>query len=170
MLLTSVARAIKQRSGELQQATAMDTIIQIAAQVQKEYDETTPTEPLILPAHLRQQAPDTTPANQSQPQRHIHIGELNIDTFRHEVKFKGKALHMTRIEYALLHCLAESQGRVLTYSEIVRHTHGQTMDDSEALLLLKQHIRNVRSKIPSDYLVNVRSTGYMLVDPNEVEE
>jgi DNA-binding response OmpR family regulator len=146
----------------------MDTIIQIAARVQEDREEGPSTEPLILPANVHKA--EAGAAQSDQPERYLRIGALSIDSFRHEVRLNGKPLHMTRIEYALLHCLAESQGRVLTYSEIVRHTHGQTMDDSEALLLLKQHIRNVRSKIPSEYLINVRSTGYMLVDPAEAEE
>jgi DNA-binding response OmpR family regulator len=160
LLVDTVTHAIQQRLDELNQADAMDVILQIAERMQAK--KSTPGTRLTNPAN-----------GQSQPveqERYMRVGALSIDYFRHKVSFEGKPLHMTRIEYDLVRCLAEAQGRVLTYGEIVRHTHGQKMDNSEALLLLKQHIRNIRSKIPSDYLVNVRSTGYMLVDPDEPEE
>ncbi len=157
-LLATVDRAIRQRRDDLSKTEAMHTILQIASKVQ--HYEIEPDEP-----------PPESPSSSSYQKevrgRYLRIGDMSIDYYRHEISLDGRPLHITRTEYALLSCLAEAQGRVLTYSEIVRHTHGQQMDDAEALLLLKQHIRNIRSKIPSAYLVNVRSTGYMLIDPNE---
>ena len=51
------------------------------------------------------------------------------------------------------------------YSEIVRRTHGHAVDEAEAQLLIKPHIRNLRRKIDAEYLVNVRGTGYALSVP-----
>jgi DNA-binding response OmpR family regulator len=152
-LLQTVARAIEHRQEIITREDAMNTILQIASRVQISE----------APGNMPEGSAEKAPANESG--RYLRVGVLTIDYFRHEVQAHGKPLHMTRIEYLLLCSLAEAQGRVLSYREIVKHTHGQEMDDADALLLLKQHIRNIRSKIPADYLINVRSTGYMLVDP-----
>ncbi|NJN68528.1 MAG: response regulator transcription factor [Chloroflexaceae bacterium] len=101
--------------------------------------------------------------------RYVHIGLLHIDHFRHTALFDGKSLHITPIEYALLRRLAQSVGQVVSYCDIVRATHGHDTDDAEAQSLLKAHIRNLRRKLSPDYLVNVRGTGYMLVDPESTE-
>jgi DNA-binding response OmpR family regulator len=45
--------------------------------------------------------------------------------------------------------------------------HGYDVTNIEAKVLLKTHIRNIRHKIGTDYLVNIRSTGYKLVDPEQ---
>ncbi|NJO07220.1 MAG: winged helix-turn-helix transcriptional regulator [Chloroflexaceae bacterium] len=92
---------------------------------------------------------------------------MSIDSYRHRITLHGEQVRVTQIEYELLRCLAVSSGKVVSYREIAIYTHGQDMDDAEARLLLKQHVRNLRNKIGSEYLVNVRSTGYMLVDPTE---
>jgi DNA-binding response OmpR family regulator len=110
--------------------------------------------------------PGSTPSDT----RFLHIGELLLDLFRHTASFAGEQLHLTRTEFTLLCCLGETPGRVLTCSEIVRRTHGYETPDSEAQVLLRTHVRNLRRKIAPDYLVTVRSTGYMLVVPSEARE
>lgn len=101
------------------------------------------------------------------PGRYMTVGELSIDRFHHTVTYAGKPLHVTPIEYTLLYCLAEVPGQIVSYRDIVRHTHDQDVDNTEGFLLLKQHVSNLRRKIPADYLVNVRSTGYLLLDPEQ---
>lgn len=159
-LLQTVARAMEHRQERIAREDAMNTILQIASRVQ--------SGEVLANTAANSTSAEKAPTHESE--RYLHVGVLTIDYFRHEVHAHGKSLHMTRIEYLLLCSLAEAQGRVLSYREIVRHTHGQDMDDAEALLLLKQHIRNIRGKIPPGYLINVRSTGYMLVDPTAAEE
>jgi DNA-binding response OmpR family regulator len=95
----------------------------------------------------------------------LHVGQLTIDCFRHTATFNGQTLHLTPIEYALLLCLAEARGRVVGYSEIIRRTHGISVDEMEAQTLIKPHIRNLRRKIDPAYLSNVRGTGYVLAAP-----
>jgi DNA-binding response OmpR family regulator len=92
-----------------------------------------------------------------------------LDRYRHAATFHSQPLRLTPIEYALLLCLGELQGRVLGYSDIVRRTHGYTVEDSEAQSMLKVHVHNLRQKISPSYLVNVRGTGYMLAAPKELD-
>lgn len=95
----------------------------------------------------------------------LRIGNLVIGRSRQDVWLNGQRVHVTPIEYALLHCLAQTPATVRRFSEIVRHTHELEVNDAEAQALLKVHVSNLRKKLSSAYLVNDRGTGYMLVDP-----
>jgi len=95
----------------------------------------------------------------------LRIGALTIDRGRHQATFNGRALRLTPIEFALLCCLAESQGRVVAYEAIVQRTHGLHVSDDEAQALLRSHVHNLRHKIDPAYIVGVRGAGYMLEVP-----
>lgn len=150
-LLKRVASAVEQRQHELRQVHAVRTIALGLAQLQGHtLPKRPPPDPTDLADHI------------------LQIGALVIDSVSHEVWFDGKAIHLTPTEFALLHCLAEGTGRVIGYCDIVRHTHGHTMGESEAQMLLKTHIRNLRRKIDPAYLINVRGIGYRMVTPDEL--
>jgi DNA-binding response OmpR family regulator len=111
--------------------------------------------------------PEAAPA--ARPQRYRAVGQLQLDTQRHEVSFDGQPVTVTPIEYTILSILTETPGVVVTYGALVRHTHGISMSEREAYGLLRTHVRNLRHKIERDYLISVRSVGYMLDAPNPVE-
>jgi DNA-binding response OmpR family regulator len=150
-LLSCVAKAVHRRQEQQRQVDAIQTIFIGLDQLRGG------TQPLVPePA----QAPSV-----EEPGRYLHVGQLTIDCFRHTATFNGQTLHLTPIEYALLLCLAEARGRVVGYSEIIRRTHGISVDEMEAQTLIKPHIRNLRRKIDPAYLSNVRGTGYVLAAP-----
>jgi DNA-binding response OmpR family regulator len=155
-LLACVARVIQSRKEEQNQMAALRTIAQGLAQLQRNTQSDFP--PTATPT-------DTNRTTGEPADRYVRVGQLVIDSFRHSVTFDGQALRVTPIEYALLHCLAMAQGRVQSYSDIVRHTHGHETDDIEAQALLKAHVHNLRRKIDPAYLINVRGSGYMLAEP-----
>ena len=95
----------------------------------------------------------------------LRIGQLQIDRSRRQVSFEGRTLRLTPIEYALLCCLAEAEGRVVRYDAIVRCTHGLSVDDDEAQALLRSHVHNLRHKLDPAYIVGVRGAGYRLQAP-----
>lgn len=107
------------------------------------------------------------PAAPAAPRRDttLQIGQLQIDRPRRQVTFAGRALRLTPIEYALLCCLAEAEGRVVGYDAIVRCTHSLSVDDDEAQALLRSHVHNLRHKLDPAYIVGVRGAGYMLQAP-----
>ncbi|NTU79868.1 MAG: response regulator transcription factor [Chloroflexales bacterium] len=148
-LLDTVRRAAQQRRAALRRAAAIQ----------------------VLMADLEQAAavPHSGETTQRTPGpesgRYQRVGQLQIDILRRIVTLGGLALHLTPIEYALVSCLAETPGRVVTSSALVRRTHGYEAPADEAQVLLRGHIRNLRCKIPKDYLVTVRGNGYMLVVP-----
>jgi DNA-binding response OmpR family regulator len=114
--------------------------------------------------YMHEAARPATVVESAQP---IEIGQLRIGAEHHNATFHGESLHLTPTEHALLRCLAEKPGRVFQYRELVYAMHGYDVTNIEAKVLLKTHIRNIRHKIGTDYLVNIRSTGYKLVDPEQ---
>jgi DNA-binding response OmpR family regulator len=103
------------------------------------------------------------------PQRYLEVGDLHIDTHRHEATFCEQPLRLTPIEFGILSYLAATPERVVPYSEIAQATHATTINPHEARALLGRHIRNLRHKLDARYLVNVRGVGYMLATPEAAE-
>lgn len=172
-LLERVAGAIAHRMSERRQDEAVRIISEGLAQLRGQASPRNNPEEHGIHSALDSQETSVRPSSLPQSEqggaetgpRYVRVGLLTIDNFRHTASFDDQPLHLTPIEYAMLRCLAESAGRVVSYREIVRCSHGHDTDEAEAQSLLKAHIRNVRRKIPPEYLVNSRGVGYMLVEP-----
>lgn len=152
-LLECVQKAARRRASEQRRLQAM----RLLAEEFQGADEVVPP------------APAAAANVADEPGRFLQIGNLRLDLFRHTANLGVTPLHMTPIEYTFLRCLAETPGRVFPCAEIVRNTHGYEAEEAEAQVLLRAHVRNLRRKLPPDYLVTVRSAGYMLVDPAEAQ-
>ncbi len=150
-LLACVTNAVQQRTTDQRKEEAIQTLQQLVERI----DEPPPTSSPL---------PPTDPAAPS-IQDITRIGRLCIDHQRHRVSFDGQDVHLTPTEYTLLCSLAQQRGRVISYHDIVRHTHRTTVDKTEAQTLLKPHIHKLRRKIHSDYFIGVRGIGYMLDTP-----
>lgn len=146
-LLAAVERALQRRAAELEPRDALN---QIARQIAQ----------LTMPANGMAAPPPPTPS-------HLRIGRLTLDQQHFAASFDGQPLHLTPIEFALLCCLTEAGGRVVTYNEIVRRTHGYQVSDDEAQDLLRSHVHNLRRKIDPAVIVGVRGIGYRISDPAE---
>lgn len=105
------------------------------------------------------------PAKKLASEGFLQVGDLCINTHTHDVFFHNQFVHATRTEYQLLVCLAETPGRVITYSDIITRIRGYTLDASDAQELLRQHVRNLRRKFGHEYFVNVYGFGYMMNEP-----
>ena len=94
----------------------------------------------------------------------ITCGELQIDTDKHEVAIEGKALKLTRTEYALLKMLASAGGRVISKSELLDLIKSETPDCTDSSV--KVHISNLRKKIKTitdtEYIEAVWGIGFKL--------
>jgi DNA-binding response OmpR family regulator len=111
-----------------------------------------------------EEPPPSAPSPEADLER---IGRLAIDRPRHQASFDERPLRLTPIEYALLCCLADSRGRVVSYETIVRRTHGLSVEDDEAQTLIRSHVHNLRHKLDPAYIVGVRGAGYMLRPPED---
>lgn len=95
----------------------------------------------------------------------LKINELEIDTDRHLVTFKGKELDMSPKEYDLLVFLATNKGIVFNREQLLEKVWGY--DYAGDTRTVDVHIRWLRQKIeanPSkpEKLITVRGAGYKL--------
>lgn len=151
-LITCVQQALQRRALERRRSAAVRMLVE-------EFG------PLLEDERMGGQAEGGT--NGVALEQCLRVGTLQLDTMRHMATFVGQPLHLTPIEFTLLCCLAETPGCVVRCSDIVRRTHGYSAEEPEAQVLLRSHIRNLRRKLPSTYLVTVREAGYMLLEPHQ---
>ncbi len=96
----------------------------------------------------------------------IRISDLEINTASHEVKRRGKSLHLSAKEYALLEYLAYKKNNVVSRSDIVEHIYHEDSDmDSNVVDVYINYLRNKIDKgFDTKLIQTVRGAGYMLKD------
>jgi DNA-binding response OmpR family regulator len=111
---------------------------------------------------LLQQPAETMPNVPAPPRsdRYIQLDLLQIDTFTHNVTYRGKLIHLTPTEYLLLTHLALRPGYVCTYTDLAQQLYQQPLSLDQARSLLKSHIAHLRAKLPPDSIQAVRGVGY----------
>jgi two-component system phosphate regulon response regulator PhoB len=90
----------------------------------------------------------------------LRFGELLIDTPRHLVSWRGKALELTTTEFKLLKLLAERRDRVQSRDQLLRDVwEYNTIVDTRTV---DTHMRRLRVKLgpAAKYLHTVRGLGY----------
>lgn len=108
-------------------------------------------------------SPNTALLDSQQDGPTMRVGPLALDLARRSARWRGRALHLTPIEHALLRYMAAAPDQVHSYQAIVQWTHDLSLSESEAKLLIKSHVRNLRRKIDAGYLLHMKGAGYMLV-------
>ena len=98
----------------------------------------------------------------------FHNGDLTIDLLRRRVVVRDQEVHLTPTEYRLLSELAVNAGRVMSHTELLTRVWGPEYRDE--MEYLRAYVRHLRRKLESDvahpeYIVSIRGTGYMLVEP-----
>lgn len=96
--------------------------------------------------------------------------EVNLDT--REVKLNDKLVELTPIEFKLLTCLIEHEGKVVTHNYLLNEVWGQ--DHQNARHYLKLYIWYLRQKIEADpthpsLIHTQRGIGYRLIRPSETD-
>jgi len=103
----------------------------------------------------------------------IEIGEIRLMPSRRSVTKRGQAIHLTRKEFDILHCLMSRAGRVITYARLLTAVWGA--DCREEVEYLRTFIRQLRKKIEDDparpkYLLTDIYVGYRFADAQMLEE
>ena len=90
------------------------------------------------------------------------IGNLTIDTAKHEVFVSKNAVSLTYKEFELLVLLAENRGVVLGRDRILREVWGYDFDGESRTVDV--HVRTLRSKLRegADLIETVRGVGYKI--------
>ncbi|HWG20865.1 MAG TPA: response regulator transcription factor [Terracidiphilus sp.] len=103
----------------------------------------------------------------------IEIGEIRLTPARRSVTRRSQAIHLTRKEFDILHCLMSRAGRVITYARLLTAVWGA--DCREEVEYLRTFVRQLRKKIEDDpshprYLLTDIYVGYRFADAQMLEE
>jgi two-component system KDP operon response regulator KdpE len=103
----------------------------------------------------------------------IEIGEIRLVPARRSVTKRGQAVHLTRKEFDILHCLMSRAGRVVTYARLLTAVWGA--DCREEVEYLRTFVRQLRKKMEDDparpvYLLTDIYVGYRFADAQMLEE
>jgi two-component system, OmpR family, response regulator AdeR len=96
----------------------------------------------------------------------IRIGDLEVDAYRALVRYRGHPLDLTPSEYAILHHMARTPGRVIDRAEL----YEAAIPDGDALeRAVDVHVVALRRKLRTagadpDPIRTVRGRGYQLLD------
>ncbi|MFE0424068.1 response regulator transcription factor [Streptomyces sp. NPDC058953] len=98
----------------------------------------------------------------------IRVGGIEIDPELYEVRADGRPVPLTGKEFAILHLLAKSPGRVFTRGQIIDRVFG--FDQSVLERTVDAHVMNLRRKLEADGLFprvveTVYGRGYRLSVP-----
>lgn len=101
-------------------------------------------------------------------QTSLHIGPLQLDRLRREVRCQGQVVELTAREFNLLDYLLRSPGRVFTRTQILEHVWGY--DFSPSTNVVDVCIQRLRKKIEplsngERWIESVRGVGYRCRPP-----
>ncbi len=112
-------------------------------------------------------APETTSPTELDDDA-VTVGDVSLDSARHEVRVRGEVVPLPLREFDLLAALMYSAGRVSTREGLLRQVWGwDYVGDSKTLDV---HIKRLRAKVETDpsrpeRIVTVRGVGYKYVAP-----
>jgi two-component system KDP operon response regulator KdpE len=103
----------------------------------------------------------------------LEIGEIRLDPVKRNVTKRGQAVHLTRKEFDILHCLMIRAGRVVSYARLLSAVWGA--DCREEVEYLRTFVRQLRKKIEDDpsrpvYLLTDVYVGYRFADAQMFQE
>lgn len=95
-------------------------------------------------------------------QNEIKCGDLMLGPLSFRAELKGEELNLSKKEFALLHALMLSSGRVLTKGQLEDQLYSWGHEvESNAV---EVHIHNLRKKIGANYIQTIRGVGYQFKD------
>jgi len=100
--------------------------------------------------------------------RHVHVGELHIDTAARTADVDGTPVKLTRTGFTLLTTLAADPQRVFTKDELARVLWGAAPATSSRAL--ESHICHLRRNLAdagADLIVNAWGQGYKLASADD---
>lgn len=90
----------------------------------------------------------------------LELGELSLSLVNNEVHYQGSPVKLTKNEFKILATLATQAGRVLSKEKLQQALHG--WDDLASDNAIEVHIHNLRKKIDSKLIKNIRGVGYII--------
>lgn len=98
----------------------------------------------------------------------LTVGMIRIDVEQHQVNINGQRLHLTPIQFKLLHCLMAQPDCVLSRNDLVSKIQGYNFNGYDRTI--DTHIKNLRKKIdkylPGQEVIHaVYGVGYSMSKP-----
>lgn len=95
----------------------------------------------------------------------IKYRNIELDPAAHSVKVDDEPIKLSRREFALLHTLLSSPGKVISRNQMIESLYGWDEEiDSNAL---EVHIHHLRKKFGNDLIKTIRGVGYIVQKENE---
>jgi DNA-binding response OmpR family regulator len=88
----------------------------------------------------------------------LHIGDLEIDPARRQVRRGGNSIELTKTEFDILLALAERPGVVHSRERLLAEVWGWR--DSSGTRTVDSHVRGLRRKLGPDVIRTVHGVGY----------
>jgi len=90
----------------------------------------------------------------------LSVGEVRLDPAARGVAFRGKPVDLPAREYALLHALMLSAGRVLSREQLTERLYawGEEVESNA----IDVHIHHLRRKLAPGVIRTVRGVGYLM--------
>lgn len=100
----------------------------------------------------------------------LAVGEITLDTSKHEVKKQGRVIELTPLEFQILEMLMQAVGKVVKRVDLSMGLMENGYTGSESTI--KIHIRNLRLKLEDDldqprYIDTVFGIGYRFLEAAE---
>lgn len=140
--------------------TAQDDVAGIAETLDLGGDDyvVKPVEIIVLGARLRA----IIRRSEGSTSNDLALGQLHLSPKTHSVTLANVEIGLSKKEFALLHSLMISSGRVLTKEQIESQLYSWGHEvESNAI---EVHIHNLRKKIGVDYIRTIRGVGYQIKD------
>ncbi len=96
-------------------------------------------------------------------QPEMHLGGLCVNPISREASLEGKRLPQSQRELSLLVALMEKAGTVLSREQLEDRLYG--WEEEVASNAIEVHLHNLRRKLGTAWIRNVRGVGYKLVEP-----
>ena len=94
----------------------------------------------------------------------IEIGDISINTARHQVIFHGRPVRLSAMEYRLLEYLAMRAGEVVSKADIAEHLYSSYSENFSNVV--EVYISSLRKKLSSgpnrEVIHTLRNQGYVL--------
>lgn len=93
----------------------------------------------------------------------VRIGEVELDPAARRVRFRGAPVELPAREFALLHALMLSAGRVLTREQLAERLYawGEEVESNA----IDVHVHHLRRKLAPQVIRTVRGVGYVMPRP-----
>ena len=90
----------------------------------------------------------------------LSLGPVQINLARHAVSLRGEPVKLSRREFALLRALADRPGQVFSREQLEEKLY--TWDDDVSSNTIDVYIHNLRKKLGTGLIKNIRGVGYVL--------